>query len=144
MDEPYREGSNVAATLGPNKKHCHACANILDVRAELCPRCGVRQPVIAGMQQPGVYPPGAYPPGNALYAPGPYALVRTTKDKTTAGILALLLGGLGIHKFYLGQTGVGIVYLVFCWTFIPSLIAFVEGILYLTMSEQAFAQRYPG
>jgi TM2 domain-containing membrane protein YozV len=48
------------------------------------------------------------------------------------------------HKFYLGQTGLGVVYLLFCWTFIPALIALIEGILFLTMSEQAFAQRHPG
>ena len=32
----------IVATLGPSKKHCFACAAILDVRAELCPKCGVR------------------------------------------------------------------------------------------------------
>jgi TM2 domain-containing membrane protein YozV len=138
MDEPYREGSNVAVTLGPNRKHCHACANILDVRAELCPRCGIRQPLMV------MHPPGAYPPGMALTAPGQSQMVRSNKDKTTAGILALLVGGIGVHKFYLGQIGLGIVYLLFCWTFIPSLIALIEGVLYLTMSEQAFAQRHPG
>lgn len=59
-----------------------------------------------------------------------------------AAILALLVGGLGIHKFYLGQIGMGIVYLIFFWTFIPALIAFVEAIIYLTMSDDAFAAKY--
>lgn len=49
------------------------------------------------------------------------------KNPTTAVLLALFLGGLGIHKFYLGQTGMGIVYLLFCWTYIPSIIAFIEA-----------------
>jgi TM2 domain-containing membrane protein YozV len=44
------------------------------------------------------------------------------KSKTTAGLLAIFLGGLGFHKFYLGQTGRGILYLVFCRTWIPSII----------------------
>ena len=48
------------------------------------------------------------------------------KDPTTAVLLALFLGGLGAHKFYLGQTGAGIVYLLFCWTSIPALIALIE------------------
>ena len=48
MDDPYRETAS-PATLSPNKKHCYACANILDVRAELCPRCGVRQPFVPGV-----------------------------------------------------------------------------------------------
>jgi TM2 domain-containing membrane protein YozV len=132
MDEPYR-GENAVATLSPNKKHCYACASILDVRAELCPRCGVRQPAIPGMIG-----------STALVYQGAQPLARTTRNKTTAGIFALMLGGLGIHKFYLGQTAAGIVYLLFCWTFIPALISFVEGILFLTMSDETFAQRYPG
>ena len=69
---------------------------------------------------------------------------RTSKNKNTAGIFALLLGGIGNYKFYLGQTGMGVVYLLFCWTMIPALIAFVEGIILLTMTDDAFAQKYPG
>jgi TM2 domain-containing membrane protein YozV len=49
------------------------------------------------------------------------------KSPTTAVLLALFLGGLGIHKFYLGNTGMGILYLVFCWTYIPSIVAFIEA-----------------
>jgi TM2 domain-containing membrane protein YozV len=133
MDDPYRDSSNVAATLGPNKKHCYACASILDFRAELCPRCGVRQPSMLAIA----------PPETALMVQGPRLPVRSNKDKTTAGVFALLLGGLGVHKFYLGHTAMGIVYLLLCWTCVPALIAFVEGILLLTMSEEKFAQRYP-
>jgi len=129
MDEPFRSESPVA-TLGPNKKHCFACASILDFRAELCPRCGVRQPAMPGMS-------------TALVPVYPTALTRSSRNKTTAGIFAIILGGFGIHKFYLGQTAAGIVYLLFCWTFIPALIAFIEGILFLTMTDEQFAQKYP-
>src|ERR1044071_4044515 len=106
MDDPYRETA-VAATLSPNKKHCYACANILDVRAELCPRCGVRQPLVPGMMPPA--------DSLALVHQGVRAPVRSSKNRVTAGVFALMLGGLGIHKFYLGQVAAGIVYLVFCW-----------------------------
>ena len=68
----------------------------------------------------------------------------TSKNKITAGLFALLLGGIGIHKFYLNQVGAGIVYLLFCWTFIPTIIAFVEGIVLLTLTDDDFARRYPG
>ena len=54
---------------------------------------------------------------------------------STASAIATSLGGLGIHKFYLGQTVVGLVYLVLCWTFIPAIVAFVEGIVWLTQSD---------
>lgn len=49
------------------------------------------------------------------------------KNPTTAVILALFLGGLGIHKFYLGKSGMGILYLLFCWTSLPAIIAFIEA-----------------
>ena len=49
------------------------------------------------------------------------------KNPTTAVLLALFLGGLGIHKFYMGQTGLGVLYLLFFWTYIPSVIALIEA-----------------
>ncbi len=49
------------------------------------------------------------------------------KNPTTAVLLALFLGGIGIHKFYLGQTVIGVIYLIFCWTMIPGIIAFFEA-----------------
>ncbi|HMG82735.1 MAG TPA: NINE protein [Ferruginibacter sp.] len=64
------------------------------------------------------------------------------KSKTTAAILAFFLGGLGIHRFYLGQSGKGFLYLIFCWTFIPSIIALVDFIVFLTMDESAFNAKY--
>ena len=57
------------------------------------------------------------------------------KNKTTAVLLAFFLGGLGAHKFYLGQTGLGILYLLFCWTFIPAVVAFIEFIILIVMDD---------
>jgi|GEM_PF-2253137 len=48
------------------------------------------------------------------------------KDENTALLLTFFLGGLGAHRFYLNQTGSALIYLFFCWTFIPALIAFFE------------------
>lgn len=77
------------------------------------------------------------------------------KDKVVAGLLAIFLGGLGIHKFYLGFTGPGLVFLLIntvgfavTWLmlFIPNaivgLIALIEGIIYLTKSDEEFQQTY--
>lgn len=64
------------------------------------------------------------------------------KSKTTAAILAIFLGGLGIHKFYLGKGVQGLLYLLFSWTFIPAMIALIEGIMYLTMDDRAFQRKY--
>ncbi|MGH1757479.1 TM2 domain-containing protein [Enterococcus hirae] len=43
-------------------------------------------------------------------------------------ILALFLGGFGIHKFYAGKTGAGILYLILCFTFIPAILAIIDAI----------------
>ncbi|MGG7439901.1 TM2 domain-containing protein [Chryseobacterium arthrosphaerae] len=64
------------------------------------------------------------------------------KSKSTAALLAFFLGGLGIHRFYLGQNIMGILYLVFCWTFIPALIAFFDFFVFISMSESRFNYKY--
>lgn len=64
------------------------------------------------------------------------------KSKTTSGVLGILLGGIGAHKFYLGKTGKGVLYLLTSWTGIPTVIGFIEGIKYLVMDENEFNNRY--
>lgn len=64
------------------------------------------------------------------------------KSKTTAAILAFFLGGIGAHRFYLGKIGQGFIYLIFCFTFIPALVAFIDFIIFLTMDENAFNLKY--
>ncbi|MCZ0754300.1 TM2 domain-containing protein [Anoxybacillus sp. J5B_2022] len=68
--------------------------------------------------------------------------MATLKSKVVAGVLAILLGGLGIHKFYLGKLGQGVLYLLFSWTGIPSIIGLIEGILYLFKSDEEFNRQY--
>jgi TM2 domain-containing membrane protein YozV len=64
------------------------------------------------------------------------------KDKTVAILLAFFLGAFGGHKFYLGQITMGIVYLIFCWTLIPSIVSFVEFILLIIMKPEEFDAKY--
>ena len=64
------------------------------------------------------------------------------KRRITAAALAVLVGGVGIHKFYLGQTMWGLIYLVFFWTFIPSFVSIVEFIFFLFMSDEDFDAKY--
>ncbi|MDQ3099476.1 MAG: TM2 domain-containing protein [bacterium] len=68
--------------------------------------------------------------------------IRTTRSRMTAALLAILLGGIGVHKFYLGKVGCGIVYFVFSWTGIPLFLGIIEGILYLCMSDESFRNKY--
>lgn len=51
------------------------------------------------------------------------------KSVTTGVLLALFLGGFGAHKFWLGNPAAGVLYLLFCWTFIPSLVAVLDACL---------------
>jgi TM2 domain-containing membrane protein YozV len=109
-----------------------------------------------GAYPQGAYPQGAYPqggyPGQAQpgypnsYLPVPIpprALAPyRQRDKVVAGLLGIFLGSIGIHKFYLGQPGWGIIYLLFCWTGIPFLVGLIEGIVYLVQSEQEFDYQY--
>lgn len=64
------------------------------------------------------------------------------KDKVVAALLAFFLGGFGAHRFYLGQTGMGFMYLIFCWTFIPLFISFIDFIAFLVTSKESFDAKY--
>jgi TM2 domain-containing membrane protein YozV len=105
-----------------DEKYCASCGSTIKKEAEICPNCGVRQ-----VSTPSY--------GGQTIAPN-------GKNKLTAALLALFIGGFGVHKFYLGQNGVGVVYLLFCWTFIPALLALIDFIVLLGMSDKEFVQKY--
>jgi TM2 domain-containing membrane protein YozV len=64
------------------------------------------------------------------------------KDKLVAGLLGIFLGGFGVHKFYLGRIGWGVVYVLFFWTALPAIIGFIEGIIYIASSQENFDAKY--
>lgn len=66
------------------------------------------------------------------------------KDKSTAAILALFMGGIGVHKFYLGRIGAGIVYLIFSLTFVPALLGLIDFFILALMDQDEFNRRYNG
>ena len=119
MSESPSTASNVtqgeARMKGPDEKFCQECGNVIRVKAEICPKCGVRQ---AG------------------------SVLKFERSRLVAAGLAFFLGGLGFHKFYLGKLGMGIVYLLFCWTFVPMIAGFLECISYLIMTDEQFGERY--
>lgn len=100
---------------GYASKYCVGCARKLHVTARACPGCGAPQGRMVGSKEP--------------------------KSRTITVILALLLGGIGGHQFYLGRPGLGFIYLLFCWSFIPAIVAFVEAIIYLCMGDETFAEK---
>ncbi|RZV06108.1 double zinc ribbon protein [Natrinema hispanicum] len=98
-----------------NEKYCVECGTLITKQAEICPDCGVRQPSVQG---------------------------STDSDKIAAGVLALLLGGLGAHKFYQGNMKLGVLYLCFFWTGIPAVLGLVEGILMLIADDTEYEEKY--
>ena len=98
--------------------YCSACGAQISPQAVACPKCG----------HPNVLNPNNAPQSGEV------------KSRTTAGILAILVGSFGAHKFYLGKIGTGILYLCFSWTAVPGVIGLIEGIIYLTQSDQAFSR----
>ena len=118
MNEYHQEraGNEVSGQRAgnmPETTYCNACGAQIHVSAHACPQCGAQQPRTVGR-----------------------------KSRVTAALLAFFLGGLGAHKFYLGRIGWGIVYLLFCWTLIPGIVAFIEFIIYLCTSDDDFAKKY--
>ena len=124
--------------------------------SNLCPQCGAQVDASASKCE---YCGAAIAPAPAAAQPAqPVQTVQTVyvqqpavnneranwpiKNKIVAGILAILLGGIGIHKFYLGQTGKGIMYLLFCWTYVPSVLAFIEGLIILCSNDENFQIKY--
>ena len=98
-----------------DEKYCSSCGAIISKDAEICPKCGVRQK--------------RTPTG------------KSEKSRMTAALLALFLGGVGAHKFYL-KDNKAIYYLLFFWTFIPAILALIDAIRYLTISDEEFEEKY--
>ena len=123
-------------------RYCTKCGAINDDTAQYCISC---QAALAPVS-------GGYQPMQAVY---PAASSEMTDwkamggdKKIVAGILALLLGAFGVHKFVLGYTTEGIIMVVITvvscgmLAVIPSVIGIVEGILYLTKSDEEFVKTY--
>ena len=67
----------------------------------------------------------------SVTAPQPVYQHGRIVNKVVYCVLAFCLGAIGVHKFYSGKIGMGILYLLFCWTGIPAFVALVEFVLAL-------------
>ena len=125
----------------PMKTECPHCKAALQVEpsqagtAVTCPQCGGRFQV---------------PLPTAVAGPPLRPEVKAFADKKiAAGICGILLGCFGIHKFILGFTAAGVIMLVvsivgcvFLGPTVMSIIGIIEGIIYLTKSDEEFYQTY--
>jgi TM2 domain-containing membrane protein YozV/Tfp pilus assembly major pilin PilA len=98
------------ASLEMNSKPCGECGELINKKAEICPKCGVRQ--------------------------------RGHVSKAALLLLTFFLGNFGAHKFYLRKPVWGVIYLLFFWTWIPGLVAFIEFIIYACTSEESLNEKY--
>ena len=131
-----RSVSSIPGSSGMSN-YCSACGNAMDARAELCPKCGVRQ-------RPAIAP----------------------KSRMITAMLAIFLGSFGLHRFYLGQALLGLAYTITWFLFmvafvgflvngaglaallsllatgLPTVVSFIEGVVFLCTSDADFARRY--
>lgn len=91
--------------------YCYQCGTAMPIGTAVCPSCHTEQ------------------------------LMLVEKSKVTAGFLAFFLGGLGVHRFYLGQWW-GIFYVLFWLTGIPSFISAVEAFVFWFTSKENWLRRY--
>lgn len=102
------------------KKFCQNCGNATQPNQSLCTKCGAAL--------------------GSAYA--------GAKNKLAAGLLAIILGSLGIHKFYLGYNKEGLIMLLVTLltcgfgAMIISIVGLIEGVIYLTKSDEEFSQIY--
>ena len=95
--------------------YCSSCGSIIKRRAEICVKCGVRVALPPQMQTGATADTTVY----------------SEKSRLTAGLLGILLGSIGVHRFYLGNIGIGIlqIFVSVITLGIGSLWGFIEGII---------------
>ena len=82
------------------------------------------------------------PTGGTPGTPAPYDQQQVHSQRITAGVLGIVLSGFGAHRFYLGDTKGGIIRLALSCVCVGSIISLVEGIMYLTKTDEQFYQEY--
>ena len=143
---PSSTPSSQPIPIDADTSECPFCAERVSIRAKKCKHCGETIDVAMRKAEEALRASerssGPVYMNAAVSHNSGYAAPSANKSRIAAIILALFLGGLGAHKFYLGRTGWGVLYLLFCWTFIPSAIAFIEAIVYLFTSDASFNRKY--
>jgi TM2 domain-containing membrane protein YozV/DNA-directed RNA polymerase subunit RPC12/RpoP len=102
-------------------RNCPECGHEINLKAEICPHCGVRVSPLPGT-------------------------TRSGRSKIAAALLALFLGVAGAHKFYLGNAKMGIIYILISLTAVGLIVTLIlsiyDFIILLTMPDADFTMRY--
>lgn len=120
-------------------RYCTKCGAVNDDTAQHCVNCQTPLSPTGGYQPMQSVNPGAQG-GSSMTD---YKAMGADK-KIIAGICGILLGGFGVHKFILGYTTEGIIQIVITLVTcgIGSVVGLVEGIIYLTKSDEEFVRTY--
>ena len=121
-------------------RYCTKCGAVNDETAQYCISCQAALTPVSGYQpmQSVNQGSGAMTDWKAMGA----------DKKVLAGVLGIVVGAFGIHKFVLGYTTEGVIMLLITvlscgiLAIIPSVIGIVEGIIYLTKSDEEFVRTY--
>lgn len=98
--------------------YCRACGKEIHETAPMCPHCGAPQ--------------------------NQSATTSSIKSQTVAGLWCAFLGGFGAHRFYLGRIVTGVLSILFFWTYIPALIAYVDLFIIAFSSSESWATKHNG
>jgi TM2 domain-containing membrane protein YozV len=118
-------------------RYCTKCGAVNDEAAQYCATC-----------QAPLSPVSGYQPMQSVNQGAQGSMVdwksQGADKKIVAGICGILVGGFGVHKFILGYTTEGIIQIVitFLTCGIGSIVGLVEGIIYLTKSDEEFVRTY--
>jgi TM2 domain-containing membrane protein YozV len=132
--------------------YCRNCGQQVDDKAIACPKCGVPP----GMEKKFCSNCGTSTQPNQIICVQcgvslpPRGVGIGAKNRIVAGVLGILLGCLGVHKFYLGYTKQGLIMLfvtifgslIKIGPFVMGIIGLIEGILYLVKSDEDFHATY--
>lgn len=118
-------------------RYCTKCGAVNEDTATFCVNCQSPMSPVSGYQPMQSVNPGA---GSSMTD---YKAMGADK-KIIAGICGILLGGFGVHKFILGYTTEGIIQIVITLVTcgVGSIVGLVEGIIYLTKSDEEFVRTY--
>ncbi|HME53327.1 MAG TPA: TM2 domain-containing protein [Candidatus Lokiarchaeia archaeon] len=113
---------------------CPNCKEVIGAEgAKFCPSCGFQLMALLPMQ-------ATKQSDGAIYVTrhGKHKLAPRKIDRISTGVLALVLGTFGVHWFYLGKPGLGVLCLLTFWTGIPLLGGIIYGIICLVSDDEKF------